>query len=113
MAERRDSFGMKPDVDAVEDIIKTPHHEAHDASGTVNLYQDGTVVLVPTPSPDPKGKNTIPSGYRQLTSFNRSSQLARLAQVHDHPPRRFLLRYLSPGNLRSRLRRPRALRALS
>ncbi|KAF5645851.1 HOL1 [Fusarium tjaetaba] len=60
MAERRDSFGMKPDVDAVEDIIKTPHHEAHDASGTVNLYQDGTVVLVPTPSPDPKDPLNLP-----------------------------------------------------
>ncbi|KAG5759343.1 hypothetical protein H9Q72_012532 [Fusarium xylarioides] len=51
---------MKPDVDAVEDIIKTPHHEAHDASGTVNLYQDGTVVLVPTPSPDPKDPLNLP-----------------------------------------------------
>ncbi|KAF5666591.1 HOL1 [Fusarium circinatum] len=47
MAERRDSFGMKPDVDAVEDIIKTPHHETHDASGTVNL-------------PDPKDPLNLP-----------------------------------------------------
>ncbi|KAF9773969.1 hypothetical protein IL306_008106 [Fusarium sp. DS 682] len=60
MAERRDSFGMKPDVDAVEDVIKTPHHESHDASGTVNLYQDGTVVLVPAPSPDPKDPLNLP-----------------------------------------------------
>ena len=58
MAERR-SFDMKPDVDAVENVIDKPHHESHDASGTVNLYQDGTVVLVPTPSPDPKGKHSI------------------------------------------------------
>ncbi|KAF4340770.1 HOL1 [Fusarium beomiforme] len=60
MAERRDSSGMKPDVDSVEDVIKTPHHESHDASGTVNLYQDGTVVLVPTPSPDPKDPLNLP-----------------------------------------------------
>lgn len=58
MAEPRSSFNMKPDVDAVENVVKDPHHESHDASGTVNLYQDGTVVLIPTPSPDPKGKYT-------------------------------------------------------
>lgn len=59
MAERKTSYGMKPDVDAVENITKDPHLEIHDASGTVNLYQDGTVVLVPTPSPDPKGMFAI------------------------------------------------------
>lgn len=58
MVERR-SFDMKPDVDAVENVVDKPHHESHDASGTVNLYQDGTVVLVPTPSPDPKGIHTL------------------------------------------------------
>jgi len=60
MAERR-SFDMKPNVDAVENVVDKPHHESHDASGTVNLYQDGTVVLVPTPSPDPKGIHSIVS----------------------------------------------------
>ncbi|KAK6716658.1 hypothetical protein SNK04_007610 [Fusarium graminearum] len=60
MAEPRSSFNMKPDVDAVENVVKDPHHESHDASGTVNLYQDGTVVLIPTPSPDPKDPLNLP-----------------------------------------------------
>ncbi|KAM0540457.1 hypothetical protein ACHAO7_011190 [Fusarium culmorum] len=60
MAEPRSSFNMKPDVDAVENVVKDPYHESHDASGTVNLYQDGTVVLIPTPSPDPKDPLNLP-----------------------------------------------------
>ncbi|KAM0347673.1 hypothetical protein ACHAPU_004687 [Fusarium lateritium] len=60
MAERQASFDYKPEVDAVETVVKNPHHESHDASGTVNLYQDGTVVLVPTPSPDPKDPLNLP-----------------------------------------------------
>ncbi|KAG5662615.1 hypothetical protein KAF25_005033 [Fusarium avenaceum] len=66
MAERRNSLDMKAGADAIEDVIKNPHHESHDASGTVNLYQDGTVVLVPTPSPDPKDPLNLPA-WRKYT----------------------------------------------
>ncbi|KIL90281.1 hypothetical protein FAVG1_06011 [Fusarium avenaceum] len=66
MAERRTSLDMKAGADAIEDVVKNPHHESHDASGTVNLYQDGTVVLVPTPSPDPKDPLNLPA-WRKYT----------------------------------------------
>ncbi|UPL01266.1 hypothetical protein LCI18_012200 [Fusarium solani-melongenae] len=48
----------KPEIAAVEDIKhdKSSHH----ASGTVNLYHDGAVVLIPTPSPDPKDPLNLP-----------------------------------------------------
>ncbi|KAJ3540247.1 hypothetical protein NM208_g5148 [Fusarium decemcellulare] len=39
----------KPEIDAIEDVkIDQP---TNNASGTVNLYHDGAVVLVPTPNP--------------------------------------------------------------
>jgi hypothetical protein len=47
-------------IAAIEDIgLKIPSklHE-HSASGTVQLFQDDAVVLIPTPSPDPKGVST-------------------------------------------------------
>lgn len=42
-----------PEVDAIEDIGNDGGKTQ--GSGTVNLFQDGSVVLIPTPSPDPKG----------------------------------------------------------
>jgi hypothetical protein len=69
MAERRTSLDMKAGVDAIEDVVKNPHHESYDASGTVNLYQDGTVVLVPTPSPDPKGTFLTFTPHRLLLTW--------------------------------------------
>ncbi|KAM0211163.1 hypothetical protein ACHAQI_005461 [Fusarium lateritium] len=122
MAERRTSLDMKPGVDAIEDAIKTPHHESHDASGTVNLYQDGTVVLVPTPSPDPKDPLNLPvwrkytiillvgfySGISVLGTSGLGSVAPELYQLyHNDDPKRIsdLLTYptlfMGIGNLLS------------
>lgn len=43
------------ELDAVENVEIASNQQEHHASGTVKLYQDGAVILVPTPSPDPKG----------------------------------------------------------
>ncbi|KAI8668602.1 hypothetical protein NCS57_00671900 [Fusarium keratoplasticum] len=58
MANNQASPRDKPEITAVEDIKhdKSSHH----ASGTVNLYHDGAVVLIPTPSPDPKDPLNLP-----------------------------------------------------
>lgn len=42
-----------PEIDAIEDVGNDVGKIQ--GSGTVNLFQDGSVVLIPTPSPDPKG----------------------------------------------------------
>ncbi|KAH7176915.1 major facilitator superfamily domain-containing protein [Dactylonectria macrodidyma] len=47
-----------PELDAIEDIGNNGSH--NHGSGTVNLYQDGSVVLIPTPSPDPKDPLNLP-----------------------------------------------------
>ncbi|KAJ4267077.1 hypothetical protein NW762_003175 [Fusarium torreyae] len=122
MAERRASGDMKPDVDAVENVVKNPHHESHNASGTVNLYQDGTVVLVPTPSPDPKDPLNLPiwrkymiillvglySGISVLGTSGLGSVTPELMKIyHNDDPKRItdLLTYptlfMGIGNLLS------------
>ncbi|CAJ0550875.1 Ff.00g108050.m01.CDS01 [Fusarium sp. VM40] len=122
MAERRTSLDMKAGIDAIEDVIKNPHHESHDASGTVNLYQDGTVVLVPTPSPDPKDPLNLPvwrkytiillvgfySGISVLGTSGLGSVAPELYQLyHNDDPKRIsdLLTYptlfMGIGNLLS------------
>ncbi|KAI6776500.1 hypothetical protein HG530_000445 [Fusarium avenaceum] len=122
MAERRNSLDMKAGADAIEDVIKNPHHESHDASGTVNLYQDGTVVLVPTPSPDPKDPLNLPpwrkytiillvgfySGISVLGTSGLGSVAPELYQLyHNDDPKRIsdLLTYptlfMGIGNLLS------------
>ncbi|KAF4985633.1 hypothetical protein FGRMN_11143 [Fusarium graminum] len=122
MAERRVSFDQKPDIDSVENVVTNPHHESHDASGTVNLYQDGTVVLVPTPSPDPKDPLNLPvwrkygiillvgfySGIAVLGTSGLGSVAPELYQLyHNDDPKRIsdLLTYptlfMGIGNLLS------------
>ncbi|KAM0544238.1 hypothetical protein ACHAPJ_011927 [Fusarium lateritium] len=122
MPERRASADMKPDVDAVENVVKNSHHESHNASGTVNLYQDGTVVLVPTPSPDPKDPLNLPiwrkymiillvglySGISVLGTSGLGSVTPELMKIyHDEDPKRItdLLTYptlfMGIGNLLS------------
>ncbi|KAH7009495.1 major facilitator superfamily domain-containing protein [Ilyonectria destructans] len=47
-----------PEIDAIEDIGNDVGKIQ--GSGTVNLFQDGSVVLIPTPSPDPKDPLNLP-----------------------------------------------------
>lgn len=42
-------------MSTIEDIEASRATEQHQARGTVKLLDDGTVILIPTPSPDPKG----------------------------------------------------------
>jgi hypothetical protein len=48
----------KTDVSIIENVgMEKKRGDAHSGSttGGVNLFTDGAVVLIPTPSPDPKG----------------------------------------------------------
>ncbi|KAF7554868.1 hypothetical protein G7Z17_g2579 [Cylindrodendrum hubeiense] len=47
-----------PEIDTIEDVKN--HDVQNQGSGTVNLFQDGSVVLIPTPSPDPKDPLNLP-----------------------------------------------------
>lgn len=38
-----------------EELALSKEATKHQASGTVRLIEDGEVILIPTPSPDPKG----------------------------------------------------------
>lgn len=46
----------KTQVEFVESLSDKPGDPATTDYGTINLFQDGSIVLVPTPSSDPKGK---------------------------------------------------------
>lgn len=53
MALRKDD--LKDSTSTVEDIEMNKSDAPHQARGTVQLLDDNTVILIPTPSPDPKG----------------------------------------------------------
>lgn len=53
MALRKDD--LKDSTSTVEDIEMNKADAHHQARGTVQLLDDNTVILIPTPSPDPKG----------------------------------------------------------
>lgn len=58
MADSSDMKNARSSIDAIH--IETADHRdepraGRQAHGTVQLLQDGSVVLIPTPSPDPKG----------------------------------------------------------
>ena len=44
-------------ADAIDENVKTNHA---DPVGTVRLIDHNEVVLIPTPSPDPRGENSPP-----------------------------------------------------
>lgn len=50
----------EPHVDTIEGSATKVTAQEDQAYGTVQLLQGGSVVLIPTPSPDPKGKATEP-----------------------------------------------------
>ena len=51
-------------------------------SGTVKILDDQAIVLVPTPSRDPKGKSAeLCLKLLFLTWANRSAELAKMAQT--------------------------------
>ena len=43
------------DIDATHHELAKPKGGQHNPTGTVKLVEDGEVVLIPTPSPDPRG----------------------------------------------------------
>ncbi|KAL0941670.1 major facilitator superfamily transporter [Colletotrichum truncatum] len=57
----------EPRVDTFESPVHQPHaaHESQ-AHGTVQLLQGGSVVLIPTPSPDPKDPLNLPKWHKYL-----------------------------------------------
>lgn len=46
---------LKDVMSTIEDIEASQANGHHQARGTVKLLDDNTVILIPTPSPDPKG----------------------------------------------------------
>lgn len=46
----------KTQVEFVESLSDKPGNQATTDYGTIDLLQDGSIVLIPTPSSDPKGK---------------------------------------------------------
>ena len=51
-------------------------------TGTVKLVEDGEIVLIPTPSPDPRGKVHIQLFLQpSLLTIMRSSQPTSMAEV--------------------------------
>ncbi|KAE9576176.1 putative MFS-type transporter [Colletotrichum fructicola] len=59
----------EPRVDTVESPTKPPATQEAQAHGTVQLLQGGSVVLIPTPSPDPKDPLNLPTWHKYLIIF--------------------------------------------
>lgn len=59
-----------PHVETIEGSATKVTTQEYQTYGTVQLLQGGSVVLIPTPSPDPKGKVTefliLPKDPRRL-----------------------------------------------
>lgn len=53
-------MALDPKADAVmvEDVESRDDHSRNDNMGGVDLYKNDAIVLIPTPSPDPKGTFT-------------------------------------------------------
>lgn len=49
------TYDLKDAMSTVEDIEMSQASGHHHARGTVKLLDENTVILIPTPSPDPKG----------------------------------------------------------
>jgi hypothetical protein len=50
---------LKNSASTVEDVEMNKADVHHQARGTVQLLDQGTVILIPTPSPDPKGNGHL------------------------------------------------------
>ncbi|EUC46991.1 hypothetical protein COCMIDRAFT_91283 [Bipolaris oryzae ATCC 44560] len=59
----------KTQVEFVESLSDKPLGPATTDYGTINLFQDGSVVLVPTPSSDPKDPLNLPTWHKYLIIF--------------------------------------------
>jgi len=51
----RDLADTKAQVEMVEALGQKDTDIANNGDGTINLFRDGAIVLVPTPNADPKG----------------------------------------------------------
>ena len=54
MDKNEDVSSHVEDLDMAKQQASTPNYEAR---GTVKLLDENTIILIPTPSPDPKGTN--------------------------------------------------------
>ncbi|OHF02535.1 major facilitator superfamily transporter [Colletotrichum orchidophilum] len=59
----------EPHVDTIEAAAAKAPAQEHQAYGTVQLLQGGSVVLIPTPSPDPKDPLNLPTWHKYLIIF--------------------------------------------
>ncbi|KAL2880092.1 hypothetical protein SGCOL_004476 [Colletotrichum sp. CLE4] len=59
----------EPHVDTIEGSTTKALAEEDQAYGTVQLLQGGSIVLIPTPSPDPKDPLNLPAWHKYLIIF--------------------------------------------
>lgn len=52
-----DVKGGTTEVAHLESALSKP--APHNSAGTVTLLEGGEIILIPTPSPDPRGKQTL------------------------------------------------------
>lgn len=63
------------------------HGKGSNPTGTVKLVEDGEIVLIPTPSPDPRGLtslNFVCENYIANEEGNRPLELPSMAKMGDH-----------------------------
>jgi hypothetical protein len=65
----------KEPTQTIHDEVTASKAEHHNPTGTVTLLEDGEIILIPTPSPDPRGKGSRIHVHECFSDFD--SNIAR------------------------------------
>lgn len=68
-----------PQTAHVELALSKPEHE--NPTGTVTLLEEGEIILIPTPSPDPRGRSSYIHLCASLVDIVRSTQPSHFPEV--------------------------------
>ncbi|KAG9250806.1 major facilitator superfamily transporter [Emericellopsis atlantica] len=69
MSQLADHEDSKSRVEMVEALSNASDDKINTGDGTINLFHDGSMVLVPTPSADPKDPLNLPIWHKSLIIF--------------------------------------------
>jgi hypothetical protein len=96
----------KADAVMVEDVESRDDDRRTVNKGGVDLYKNDAIVLIPTPSPDPKGSPYVFSLQDDRLTSNRPTESPDMAQISHNNDGWSLFGLRGPGHLRPRCRVP-------
>lgn len=75
------NMDLKDQAFSAHDEVRATKTAHQDAVGTVRLLDADEVVLIPTPSPDPRGGSILQRRYGLKLTFRRPSKPIAMAKV--------------------------------